>query len=396
MAVTKTGTFFTDEVINELTDAIQKNMKNETGGRGPIGLSRDFSKAQPSLGDFRLTSPMVSALLESIGNSSIGDFQKDPTTGKWKVVGYTWGTSDPDDGEGCCFVPFELQACKDEAEVYFLCLKDCETVLDKMMNKALGFKGTDLLNYFQRAGMTYDESLKFMAWYSFAYRTQRVIAQGLTNLSGVPGLRPFHGVAEVMSHPAVTPLRGTDILGGFAQAGCVIDVLNAGGSTNYAIFVHPLGFAAIDEVVTEGRNGKLPSGWSRGSFGTFQGQAITLQYKGIPVVKDPYVPKDLETNNTFEAWIIDLSTTRASMVHQDLMIPESAIRTSETLDPDDNCTMVVCDMYENAGVVHSSNYARNILIADMPLGSNCSAGVFTRIQNAIDGAVPFPMATIPE
>lgn len=385
----KTETFYTEDVINELTDAVAKQMNN----RLPKGLSRDYSKAQPSLGDFNITSPMVSALLESIKSSSLGAFRKDEN-GDWIVEAYTWGTTDPDDGEGCCFVPFDIQACKDQAKVFSLCLKDCETTLDKMMNKQLGYKGTDLLNYFQRLGWTYDQSLQFMAWYSFAYRTQRVIAQGLVDVTA-PGLRPFHGVAEVMSHPAVTPLRGTDILGAFAQAGCIIDVLNQGGSSNYAIFVHPVGHSAISGAVVEGRNGKLPDGWEKGSLGTFEGQQVTLRYKGIPVVKDFYVPKDLETTNTFEAYIIDLSTTRASMIYQDLMIPESAIYTGQTLDPTDNCTFVTCDIYENAGVVHSSNYARNILISGMPLGAHCSGGVFTRIQNALEGIVPFPMATIP-
>lgn len=387
MAVTEA--FYTQDVINELSDAVAKQMSN----RLPKGLSRDYSKAQPSLGDFNITSPMVAALLEKLGDSSLGSFSKDQN-GDWVITSYTWGTTDPDDGEGCCFVPFDIQACKDQAKVFSLCLKDCETTLDKMMNKELGYKGTDLLNYFQRLDWTYDQSLQFMAWFSFAYRTQRVIAQGLVDYQG-PGLRPFHGVAEVMSHPAVTPLRGADILGGFAQAGCVIDVLTAGATANYAIFVHPLGHAAIDAVVTEGRNGKLPAGWERGNFGSFHGTPVTLKFKGIPVVKDYYVPKDLEVNNTFEAYIIDLSTTRASMVYNDLMIPKEAIYTSQTIDPTDNCTFVTCDVYENAGVVHSSNYARNILISDMPLGAHCSAGVFTRVQNAMDATVPFPMATIP-
>lgn len=385
----QTETFYTQDVINELSDAVAKQMSN----RLPKGLSRDYSKAQPSLGDFNITSPMVAALLEKLGDSSLGTFSKDQN-GDWVITSYTWGTTDPDDGEGCCFVPFDIQACKDQAKVFSLCLKDCETTLDKMMNKELGYKGTDLLNYFQRLGWTYDQSLQFMAWFSFAYRTQRVIAQGLVDYQG-PGLRPFHGVAEVMSHPAVTPLRGADILGGFAQAGCVIDVLTAGATANYAIFVHPLGHAAIDAVVTEGRNGKLPAGWERGNFGNFHGTPVTLKFKGIPVVKDYYVPKDLEVANTFEAYIIDLSTTRASMIYNDLMIPKEAIYTSQTIDPTDNCTFVTCDVYENAGVVHSSNYARNILISDMPLGAHCSAGIFTRVQNAMDATVPFPMATIP-
>lgn len=61
MAVTET--FYTQDVINELSDAVAKQMSN----RLPKGLSRDYSKAQPSLGDFNITSPMVAALLENSG-----------------------------------------------------------------------------------------------------------------------------------------------------------------------------------------------------------------------------------------------------------------------------------------------------------------------------------------
>lgn len=390
MTTTVTKDMFTEEVVHELANAIQRNMDN---AKLPSYLSKDYSKALPSLGDFNITSPMVASMLESIKDSAIAVFVKN-NAGHWVTETYTWGTTDPDDGQGCCFTPFEIQACSDSARVFSLCLKDCETTLDKMMNEEVSYKGTDLLNYFQKAGMTYEASLQYIAWFSFAFRTQRVIAQGLVDYQGV-GLRPFHGIAEVMSHPAVTPLSGSDILGAFAQAGCILDVLQAGAS-NYAIFVHPVGHIAIEAVVTEGKNGKLPQGWEKGSFGDFFGTPVTLKYKGIPVVKDFYVPKDLEVNNTFEAYIIDLSVTRVSMKYKELLIPADKIRQGTTLEPDSDCNFVACDIYENAGVAHSANYARNILITGMPLNANCSAGVYTRVQNAMDGAVPFPMVSIPK
>lgn len=384
-----TETIFTQEVVNELADAVQKNIQNN----GVVGISRDFSKAVPQLGELGLTSPMVASLLEAVSESAIGDFSKNEK-GEWVVSSYSWGTADPDDGEGCCFVPFELQAAKEQAKIFKLCLKDCETTLDKMMNSQLGFKGTDLVNYFQRLGWTYDQSLKFLAWYSFAFRTQRVIAQGLTTLKGVKGLRPFHGVAEVMAHNAVTPIKSADVLAAFAQAGAVLDILNQSAQGDYKIFVHPLGHIAIEEKIVPGINGQLPAGWERGNFGTYQGVPVTLKFHGVPVVKDIYVPKDQKAG-TFEAYIIDTATTKASMVYKDLMIPEDAIYTGQTLDPDTNCDFVTCDIYENAGVVHSANYARNILVAGMQLSGNTPANIFTRIQSVLDGEVPFPMATVP-
>lgn len=390
-----TNDIYTEEVVGELATAIQKNMENVgEGHKLPFGIAKDYSKALPSLGDFNITSPMVASMLESIAESSIATFVKN-NKGKWVTETYTWGTTDPDDGQGCCFTPFEIQACADSAKIFSLCLKDCETTLDKMMNSALKYKSNDLLNYFQRAGMTYEASLQYIAWFSFAFRTQRVIAQGLVNYQG-KGLRPFHGIAEVMSHPAVTPIQSGDILGAFAQAGCILDVLNQGTSTNYAIFVHPVGHTAISDVVVEGKNGKLPAGWERGNFGSFHGTPVTLKFKGIPIVKDIYVPKDLEVNNTFEAYIIDLSVTKVSMVYKDLLIPADKIRRGTTLEPDSDCNFVACDIYENAGVAHSANYARNILLTGMPLSANCSAGVYTRIMGALDGEVPFPMVHIPK
>lgn len=389
---TVSNAFHTQEVIGELSNAIQKNMEN-SGSNLPYGISKDYSKALPSLGDFQITSPMVQSMLRSMAESRIATFSQN-NQGDWFTESYTWGTTDPDDGNGCCFTPFEIQACAENAKVFALCLVDCETTLDKMMNSVVKYKGTDLLNFFQRLGMTYDQSMQYIAWYSFAFRTQRTIAQGLVGYQG-PGIRPFHGIAEVMSNKAVTPIQSSDILGAFAQAGCILDVLNQGSSTNYAIFVHPVGITAIKGVVTEGKNGRLPEGWEKGNFGTFHGARVELKFKGIPVVPDVYVPKDLIETNTFEAYIIDLSVTEVAMFYSDLMIPSSAIYSSQTTSPSDNCRFVVCDVYENAGVAHCANYARNILLTGMPLGANCSAGVFSRIMGALDGYVPFPMVQVP-
>ena len=108
-----TNDIYTEEVVGELATAIQKNMENAgEGHKLPFGIAKDYSKALPSLGDFNITSPMVASMLESIAESSIATFVKN-NKGKWVTETYTWGTTDPDDGQGCCFTPFEIQACAD-------------------------------------------------------------------------------------------------------------------------------------------------------------------------------------------------------------------------------------------------------------------------------------------
>ena len=55
---------------------------------------------------------------------------------------------------------------------------------------------------------------------------------------------------------------------------------------------------------------------------------------------------------------------------------------------------VICDKYENFGLVYTNSPVSHLLIANIPLDQQCPAVVFERIQGLLTGLNPFPMATI--
>lgn len=383
---------------DEFADVVTGKAVEEARNMGvPFGVApKGMELAQPMIGEFQITSPMVAAILEDIKNSAISRAELNDNN-EWEIKDYTWGMTDPDDGNGCCFVPFEFQACKQKAVVRQLCIRDCQSLLDEMMLKNIRFTRNDLINQFQRENETYNDAMtRFVQW-SFAFRTQRVIAQGLLK-GDAPGLRPFHGVAQIMSDPATTPIKAGDILGGFAQAGCVLTALSQGNNGNYAIFVHPLGVEAIKTRVVKNTNGEYPEGWEKGSFGNYHGYNVEVKFKGIPIVADPYVPIDYVKTNTFEAYIIDTSITKASMAKPLMQNARDHAIYGQVTDPDPNngCAMVRCTTYINAGTVHCSNYAKNILVAGLPLGNSCASTLYSRFKGVLDASVPFPTITIPK
>lgn len=382
---------------DDFSDKVAAKVIEEAKNMGvPFGVARKgMADAKPMVGEFQITSPMVDALLESFENSSIVNAYLNEKN-EWEITDYTWGMTDPDDGNGCCFVPFEFQACKQKGVIKQLCIRDCKTLLDEMMLKRIRFTKQDLINQFQHEGETYDDAMaRFVRW-SFAFRTQRTIAQGILE-SGAPGLRPFQGVAQIMTDPATTPIKGSDIISGFAQAGCVLTALTRGNNSNYAIFVHPMGVEAIKGRIVKNTNGEYPADWDKGSFGNFHGYNVELKFKGVPVVADPYVPVDFVETNSFSAYIIDLSVTRATMAKPLMQSGEDAKYNDITNpDPDNDCQIVYCTTYINAGVVHCSNYAKNILIDGLPLGNSCATVLYSRFKGVLDGAVPFPTITIPK
>jgi len=278
-----------------------------------------------------------------------------------------------------------MQATGTATPVRYLCFKDCETRLDRLMKDKMHFKQGDLINIFQRLGMSYEEAEQFMAWYTFAFIVQRHIVQGMLNFQG-QGLRPFAGVAEMMSHPGVTPIDASgSVIGAFRQVACYLDVLDRQGA-NYKIYVHPLTLRGIKAEIVPGKDGKLPEGWA------VNGESIS--FKGIPFGKSYHLPYDMENTMTGEAYVIDLSRVEALTEHP-LFVPQSSIHTVRTEDTSKPGCEVVCDKYENFGLVHTNSHVSHLLVANIPLDTTCPAVVFERIQGLLTGLNPFPMATIP-
>ena len=97
---------------------------------------------------------------------------------------------------------------------------------------------------------------------------------------------------------------------------------------------------------------------------------------------------------TGEAYVIDLARVEA-LTEYDLFVPQSSIHTTRTEDPAQAGCEVICDKYENFGLVHTNSHISHLLVANIPLEQTCPAVVFERIQGLLTGLNPFPMATIP-
>lgn len=382
-----------EKTVGALTDKVQ--LSNALGDV-PFGVTRDWSKAQPSLREVGMQDELVEDILKRFDNANLGTLRK-MNNGDWVMEGITWGTKAPDwstDDNSCCFTEkFTMQVTGDATPIRYLCFKDCENRLDRMLKDKVHFKQGDLLNLFQQLGMSYEESEQFMAWYTFAYIVQRHIVQGMLNFQG-QGLRPFAGVAEMMSHPGVTPIdAGGSVIGAFRQVACYLDVLD-NQSSRYKIYVHPLTLKGIKSAIVPGKDGQLPQGWS------VNGES--LSFKGIPFGTSYHLPFDMENTMTGEAYIIDLSKVEA-LTQYDLFVPQESIYTTRTevaggmLNGEGQVPgcEVVCDKYENFGLVHTNSPISHILVANIPLDSTCPAVLFERIQESLYGLNPFPMATIP-
>ena len=393
MAIQKNFDIVISEALDNLLTLTREKMGEEKltnqDGAIPFGISRDWSKAQPSLREIGMGDELVDDILKRIDNASLGELRQ-AKNGDWVFEGITWGTVAPDfssaDSESCCFTEkFTMTATCDATPMRYLCFKDCETRLDRIMKDKVHFKQGDLINIFQRLGWSYEDAEAFMAWYTFAFIVQRHIVQGMLNFSG-NGLRPFAGVAEMMAHPGVTPIDASgSVIGAFRQVACYLDVLQNQNS-RYKIYVHPLTYRGILSEIVPGKDGKLPEGWSR--------SGDTVTFHGIPFGKSYHLPYDMETTMTGEAYVIDLNRVEA-VTEYDLFVPQSSIYTTRTEDPSKPGCEVICDKYENFGAVYTNSPISHLLIANIPLEQTCPAVVFERIQGLLTGLNPFPMATIP-
>ena len=383
------------EAIDDLYDKTHAQLEKRANladcepGEIPFGISRDWSKVQPSLREVGMDDELVSDILKRFEQSSFGALRQ-AKNGDWIMEGLTWGTVAPDmasaDSDDCCFTEkFTFQVTGDATPIKYLCFKDCETRLDRIMKDKMHFKQGDLINLFQRLGMSYEEAEQYMAWYTFAFIVQRHIVQGMLNFQG-QGLRPFAGVAEMMAHPGVTPIDASgSVIGAFRQVACYLDVLNNQGS-HYKIYVHPLTLRGIKNEITPGKDGILPQGWA------VSGDNIT--FNGISFGTSYHLPFDNEETMTGEAYVIDLARVEA-LTEYDLFVPQESIYTTRTEDPSVPGCEVICDKYENFGLVHTNSPISHMLISNIPLDTNCPATVFENIHGLLTGLNPFPMATIP-
>lgn len=354
---------------------------------GDIGYAPDFSN-NTLASNMENTHPLVAWLMNTpmttkmraAASRGLGSLHKDAKTGEWVLeFPYTVGTLPPDDTTGaCCWVPLEIAKCGGKVPLRLLCLKDCENIMDDLINKNRTGGSNDLLNVFLRPGETVKDARVRMAKNSMAFFTAYNMINGTIN-GGTTHLKPFHGLLEVLESADVIKKDGANILGAFDSLACRWSVLGGG---NYIIAVHPLTKMGIEAVIVEGKNNKLPAGWTR------NGDA--LSFRGAPVIADKVVPVDV-TKGTGEAWILEANSVGTYMA-TDLIPAEPYIYHdfTSTNDPAKGCAGK-CDYYYNLGTVFNTNPNHLAVVHSIPLSANCQGDTLFGFDKLISPDTLVPM-----
>ena len=241
--------------------------------------------AQDCIGDLDIASeiqnrfPVVSRLLatrmsrEMRNRASAGLINTHKATigeaTKWVLeIPRTIYTTEPTStANECCWVPFDFDKCGENVPLNLLCLKDCESIEDSIMNNIVRFGARDAVPGIASAGDRLGDVKLRVDRLSMAFFTAKNILLGIDN-TYTATLKPFHGVLSVLENPAVSHINGTNILEAFDLLGCRLAVV--GGSQWFA--VHPMIYAAIDAAVYPDERGNLPAGWSKANGLSFMGR----------------------------------------------------------------------------------------------------------------------------
>ena len=359
----------------------QKKLQNI----GDIGIAVDHSNASlrnELQNDFPLANWLLStpASARLRGRSGLAFPHKDEN-GEWTMLlPTTVGTLPPADTSGaCCWLPFDIAKCNGSVILKLLCLKDCESIFDTLVNMNRTPSGGDLTSFFQRPGETVKAARDRMARWSMAFFTARNIILGVSD-AGTDVLKPFHGLLEVMENDAVINIDGSSILGAFDALWCRAKLL---GSDNFAIAVHPLTYEGIAMAVQPGRFGQLPNGWVK--------TGDTLTFHGMQFIQDKLVPYDPDTN-TGEAWVLDGNAVGAYMGTTLLPTEEFAVRNQVTTtnDPAQGCA-AICDYWYNYGATFNTDANRLALITNIPGSASCSGNALQGLEGLINPDTLVPM-----
>lgn len=274
------------------------------------------------------------------------------------IPGSYWSEPAVSTAEECCWQPFDFAKCASNVPVKRLCLKDCDNIDNELLGQVVRMNASygELANQ----GETLWETKKRIARISMAFLTMNNVILG-TTAATTDILKPFHGLMEVMSNPAVVTVAGADILSAFDSLYCRMTLL---GATDYVFAVNPIIYESISSVVQPGQFGTLPSGWAR------NGEELT--FRGIGFIQDRHVPVNL-TTGTGEVWVLKSDAVGAWMA-TDLMPADPFIKESghieETLA---NGCGSSCTFYYNFGSVFNNNANKLMRITGIPVSAACAA-----------------------
>ena len=288
-------------------------------------------------------------------------FHRSATEGvEWEmeVPGTVWTLEPSNAGTDCCWTIPDFAKCAGNVPLNFVCLKDCDSIFDKMVFDRLRINEKSRLEGFARSGETMAEVENRIRHLWMAFYTLHTVILGTTSTSDNI-TKPFHGLLEVLQNSAVISISGANILAAFDSVACRIDVL---GGSNWVFGVNPLIYRSLEGVVVPDERGLLPDGWSRGSDGR-------LRFKGIGFIDDKLVPVDMDTM-TGDIWLISGDSTGAFLAYN--IGNEMEIRDDFTEQTLENGCGQLCTYLYNFGTVANNNANRIMVISGVPVSSACT------------------------
>lgn len=356
---------------------------------GEIGMAPDFSDntlANELQNRFpfldRVMNTSASRMVQSsLDNGTAYIFKNEEGNFALKLP-YLVGTTLPEDtSEECCWTPLELAKCGSDVEMFLLCLKDCENIMDVLVYDKKRFQSHDLIGYFIREGETVNQARTRMALLSMAYLSAVNFYNG-TPTAGTATLKKFNGMISVMENPAVISLAGSNILAAFDSLACRLSLATRSDSDIF-FGCHPLVKRALDEVVTPSKyNNELPNGWTR------NGQR--LYFLGHEIIEDKYLPIDMDGSKG-DIWMVDGSAFGVFMGTD--LAPATDFR-RHTFDsnntPASGCASE-CDYYYNFGASFTLDPNRLAVIANVPLATSCSGSALDGLDSLITPSTIVPI-----
>lgn len=269
-----------------------------------------------------------------------------------------WSLPTTSAADECCWQPFDFAKCGSNVPVNRLCLKDCDNIDDELLGRMTRLNAS--YGELGRRGETFWDTKKRIARLSMAFLTAYNVILGMDN-NTTDFLKPFHGLLQVMSNPAIAVIEGANVLSAFDSLYCRLSIL---GGEGYIFVLNDIIYNSLLSIIRAGQNGQLPAGWTR--------TGDELHFHGISFLRDKHVPVDL-TAGTGEIWLLSGEAVGAWMA-TDLMPRDAFIKESghqeETLA--DGCGSS-CTYYYNYGATFNNNANKLMRIVNVPISAYCTA-----------------------
>lgn len=275
-----------------------------------------------------------------------------------KMPASVWTLEPSNQGTDCCWTMPDFAKCSGYVPLYMVCLKDCDKIFDRMIYDRLRINDRTDLAGIARSGETVEEvnDRIRMLWFAFYLLHTSILGTSTTSDNIT---KPFHGLLEVLTDPAVISFAGANPLAAFASLGCRLDVLDA--SENFVYACNPLIYGSLLRAITPDDNGNYPDGWTK--------NGNELYFRGNRFIRDKRVPVNM-TEGKGDIWV--LADDAVGLFLGFPIERPYIVRDDFTEETKENGCATMCTYLYNFGTVANNNKNRVAVISGVPISSACT------------------------